>query len=137
MAAIRVCAKLDFINGEEFHRPIQRHRFHRAGEILRLGRDDFFLAGDQGNIAFALHRHHAIIIFTRQQPQRKADTARGMGEHPLNREVGLAGIGRAKNGANPGFEHAGVNVQERKRDAPWHDAARLSMVAATGRVARP
>jgi hypothetical protein len=60
-----------------------------------------------------------------------------MGEHPLNREVGLAGIGRAKNGANPGFEHAGVNVQERKGDAPWHDAARLSMVAAAGRVSDP
>jgi hypothetical protein len=37
-----------------------------------------------------------------------------MGEHPLNREVGLAGIGRAEDGANPGFEHAGVNVQEGK-----------------------
>ena len=137
MAAIRVCAKLNFINGEEFHGPIQRHRFHRAGEILRLWRHDFFLAGDQGDEALTLHRHHAIIIFTRQQPQRKADTARGMGEHPLNREVGLAGIGRAEDGANPGFEHAGVNVQERKCAVSLHGAARLSMVAAAGRVVSP
>jgi hypothetical protein len=55
-----------------------------------------------------------------------------MGEHPLNREVGLAGIGRAEDGANPGFEHAGVNVQKKnagfrgmtRRACPWwHHAA--------------
>ena len=35
-----------------------------------------------------------------QQPQREAHHPGGMAAHPLDRQVGLAGVGRAKHGAH-------------------------------------
>ena len=40
--------------------------------------------------------HHALIHPARQQPQREADHARRMGAHPLDGEIGLAGVGGAQ-----------------------------------------
>ena len=39
----------------------------------------------------------AIINFAREQPQRETDDAGGMREHPLDGEVGLAGVGGPEN----------------------------------------
>ena len=108
VAAIRIGAELDLVHRDEFRPPVERHRFHRAGEPLRLGRDDLFLSGDEGDMALPLHRDHAVVILARQQAQREADDARGMREHPRDGEVRLAGIRRAENGANPGGEHLAV-----------------------------
>ena len=41
---------------------------------------------------------HALIDLAREQAQRQADHPGGMGEHPLDGEMGLAGIGRAEHG---------------------------------------
>ena len=46
----------------------------------------------------ALHRDDPVVDLARQQPQRKADDARRMAAHPLDREVGLAGVGGPENG---------------------------------------
>ena len=35
-----------------------------------------------------------------QQPQRKADHARAVRQHPLDREMGLAGVGGAEHGGH-------------------------------------
>jgi hypothetical protein len=40
----------------------------------------------------ALNRHQPVIDFPRQQAQRKADHSARMGTHPLNSEMGLAGV---------------------------------------------
>ena len=45
---------------------------------------------------------HAVIDLARQQPQRQADHAGAMGQHALDGEMGLAGIGGAENGGQGG-----------------------------------
>ncbi len=70
MSAIEVARDLDFIDGQELHGTIKRHRLHRADEITRgLGRYLFF-AGDQRREPFALGRDDAVIHLPRQQPER-------------------------------------------------------------------
>ena len=73
-----------------------RHAFGGAEEIARLGRDDPLLAGQERDLLLALHRDDAVVDLAREQPQRKADDARGVAAHPLDRKIGLAGIGRAE-----------------------------------------
>ena len=51
------------------------------------------LAGDQGDRAGALELDDPVVVLARQQPQREADHARAVAEHPLDGEVGLAGVG--------------------------------------------
>ena len=70
-----------------------RHAFGGAQDVARVGRDDPFLAGQQRDLARALDRDDAVVDLARQQPQREADDARRMGAHPLDREMGLAGVG--------------------------------------------
>jgi hypothetical protein len=115
VAAFGVGAELDFVDGEEFHLAVERHRLDRADEILRIGGDDLFLAGDEGDARIAARLDNPVVDLARQQPQRQADHARGMGQHALDREMGLAGVGRAENGdqtrARRRVVH-GVNVED-------------------------
>ena len=71
-----------------------RHRFRGAQEIARLRRDDPLLAGQQRDLAFALDADDPVIDLARKQAQREADHARRMTAHPLDREMGLARVGR-------------------------------------------
>ena len=61
---------------------------------------DFFLTGDEGHSLGAHLGHHTIVNLARQQAQRQADDAAGIFQHPLNGEMGFAGIGGAKYGKN-------------------------------------
>ena len=101
MAAFGVGAKLDFIDGEKFDLAVERHRLDRADEIPRSARDDLFFAGDQRDLSRAPRLDHPIVNLARQQPQRQADHARGVSQHALDRQMGLAGIGRPQNGDEP------------------------------------
>ena len=89
---------------------VERHRLDRAGEPARVRRDDLLLAGDQRDVARALARHHAVVVLARQQAQREADDAGGMGQHPLDREMRLAGVRRAQDGLDAGGE-TGVGAE--------------------------
>ena len=100
MAALAVGTELDFIDGEEGDPPVQRHGFDRADEIARMRRDDLLLAGDQRHLPGAPDAGDAVVILPRQQAQGKADHAGGMPQHPLDGEVGLAGIGRPQHGGD-------------------------------------
>ena len=100
MAAIGIGAELDFIDRDEFDITVQRHGFHRAGEPAGVRRDDLLLAGDQRDLTGALARHHAVVILARQQAEREANDAGGMGEQPLHGQMRLARIGRSKHGAD-------------------------------------
>ena len=49
-----------------------------------------------------------VVDLAREQPQRQPDHAGGMRQHPLDGEMGLAGIGRAENGGDARPALAGV-----------------------------
>ena len=137
MAALGIGAELDLIDREELDRPVERHRFDRADEIGRVRRQDLFFAGDQRHRARAAQLDDPVVILPRQQPQREADHAALMIEHALDREMGLAGIGRpedrdeARSGAQHGHAakvrvetaaRARANWCENKRAAPPRDS---------------
>ena len=67
MAALLIGRHLDFVDGQERHRPLDRHGFDRADEIARPGRGDLLLAGDQRHLLDALDRHDAFVVLARQQ----------------------------------------------------------------------
>jgi len=106
VAAVGIGAKLDFVDGDELHRSIQRHGLDRAGEVAGVGRDDLFLAGDQRHLGGALAGHQAFVVLARQQAERKADDAAGMRQHAVDGQVGLAGVGGAEHRAHAGLVHA-------------------------------
>jgi hypothetical protein len=101
MATIRIGAELDLIDGDELRRMVKRHRLHRAGEPPRIWWDDLFLTGDQRDVAHTLLQHHPVVILAGQEAQREADDPGRMGKHPLDRQMRLAGIGRAEDGLDP------------------------------------
>ena len=98
VAALGIGAELDLVDRQEFDLAVERHRLDRADEILRMGGDDLLLAGDQRDAAGAARLDHAVVDLPRQEPQRQADHAGGVGQHALDREMGLAGVGRTENG---------------------------------------
>ncbi len=102
MAAVGIGGELDFVDGKEGDAAIKRHRFGGAKKIPGMRRDDFFFAGDEGYIAGAHEAHHPVVIFARQEPQRESDHPARMPKHPFDRKIGLAGIGGAKHGGEPG-----------------------------------
>ena len=67
------------------------------------GRDDLFLAGDQGDGAGALLGDHAVVVLAGEQAEREADDAGRMRQQPLDREMCLAGVG----GPEDGFDARG------------------------------
>ena len=102
MAAFTVAAELYLVHNQTINRPFQRHRFHRAAKIAGIGRDDFFLACDQRDLARAKAGNQLVIILARQQPQGKPRHARAIAQHPVHRIKGLAGIGRPQNAFDSG-----------------------------------
>ena len=113
MAALGVDAELGLVDRGErelvgkrtFGRTVvppgpHRHRFRRGQDVARVGRDDPFLAGQQRDLLLALQRNDPLVDLAREQAQREADDARGMGAHPFDGEIGLAGVGRAEDGPN-------------------------------------
>ena len=107
MAALGIDAELRLVdrgegevalNSSSYAVAADRHALGGAEEIARVGRDDPLLAGQQRDLLLALHRDDAVVDLAREQPQRKADDARGMTAHPLDREVGLARVGGPEDG---------------------------------------
>jgi len=76
------------------------HAFGGAQEISRVGRDYPLLAGQQCDLLFPFDRDDAVINFAGQQAERKADDARAVAAHPLDREVGFPRVGRSEDGPN-------------------------------------
>jgi len=97
MAALGISAKLRLVERDEAELAIERHRFSGAQEPARILRQDLLLAGNQRDRLGPLDPHHPVIDLARKQAQREADHARRMTAQPLDREVGLAGVGRTQN----------------------------------------
>ena len=100
MTALGVRTELNFINCQEINQPGHRHRFDGAEKIACGRWDNLFLTRDQRDVAWADKAYHTVIIFTRQQAQRKAHHAGPVTQHAFNREIGFPGIGRAQNSRN-------------------------------------
>ena len=63
-----------------------------------------------------------VVLCAGQEPQRKADDSGGMAAHPLDGEIGLAGVGGAENRPNRCLEARHYNLEcgsaRRKRKFP-------------------
>lgn len=93
VAAVAVGAELDLVDADEVHGVVPRHRLGGADPVARPVRLDLLLAGDEGDPLGTDPLDDAVIDLAGEQPQRQADHAGRVAEHPLDGEVGLAGIG--------------------------------------------
>jgi hypothetical protein len=100
MAAVKVGAQLDLVDRQKRDRDIHRHRLDRAHPVARAGWNDFFLTGHQRHRELTGARNDAVIHLACQQPQRQADHAGRVRQHPFDGVVGLAGVGGAENGGD-------------------------------------
>jgi hypothetical protein len=110
VAALRIGAQLDLVHRQEFHLQAQRHGLHGAHIIVRPGRDDLLLAGDEGHRPGAPQLDDPVVDFPGQQPQGQADHARGVAQHALHGKMRLAGVGRTQNRDQPGGGRAGGTI---------------------------
>ena len=106
VAALEIGRDLDFIDGEKRHVEIPRHRLDGGDPVARVLRLDLLLAGDQRDRLDARAIGDLVVDLARQQPQRQADHAGGMRQHPLDRQMGLAGVGRPEHGGDAGAGRA-------------------------------
>ena len=96
VAALAVAGELYLVDGDELDPAVERHRFDGADEVARIGRDPLLLARHQRDGALPLLSHDAVVDFAREESKREAHHAGAVGQHALDRQVGLARVGRAK-----------------------------------------
>src|SRR3954470_3140366 len=116
MTALRVGAQLSLVDRDESDVALHRHRFGGAQEPARVLRQDLLLAGDQGDPAGALELRDPIVDLAREQAQRKADHPGGVAAHPLDREMGLAGVGRAEDRLELGIHRPKIVARNAMRN---------------------
>ena len=125
VAALEVGAELDLVDGEEGDIEILRHRLDGRDPVARGRRLDLLLAGDQRDEGRADAIDDLVVDLARQKAQRQADHAGGMGEHPLDGEMRLAGIGGAEDRGDAGA--AGTRGPCRlRRETEGHYRSRLT-----------
>ena len=88
------------------HIEVARHGLDGRHPEARIGRLDLLLAGDQRDVLGADPLDDLVVDLARQQPQRQPDHAGRMRQHPLDGEMGLAGIGRTEHGGDAGAAQA-------------------------------
>ena len=96
VTALAIACELNLVNRDELDLPVQRHRFDGADEIARLLRNPPFLARHQGDRALALRLDHPVVDLAREEAEREAHHAGAVGQHALDRQMGLARVGRAE-----------------------------------------
>jgi hypothetical protein len=101
VAAFAIGGELGLVDTHEGQLVLHhRHRLGGAQQPARVLGLDALLAGDQRDAVGALDGDDPVIDLARQQAQREADRPARVRAKPLDREVGLAGVGRSKNSAN-------------------------------------
>jgi hypothetical protein len=110
MAALEIGAELHLVDGDEGDVDVARHRLDGRDPEARIGRLDLLLTGDEGDVLGADAIHALVVDLAREQPQGQPDHAGRMREHAFDREMGLAGIGRAEHRRNAGATGTGVPV---------------------------
>jgi hypothetical protein len=92
--ALEISRDLHLIDSEERHVEIPGHRLDGRDPVARRFRLDLLLARDQRDALGPGAIGDLVVDLAREQPQRQPDHPGGMGEHPLDGEMRLAGIGR-------------------------------------------
>ena len=131
MAAVEVGCELDLVDGDEGEVEVARHRLDRADPVAGLARLDLLLAGDQRDGVRADLLDDAIVDLAREQAQRQADHAGAVRQHALDREMRLAGVGRAQHERDPrsaiarrGGAGGGEGEVHRKGDEPSREGTK-------------
>ena len=99
--AFGIGAELDLVHREEIGAGPLRHRLDSADPVLRTGRHDPLLAGDERHHGRAAKRLDPVIDLARQKPERQPDHTGPVAQHPFDREMRLAGIRRAQDREDP------------------------------------
>ena len=103
MSPLGVGGELHFVNRHKIHLAADRHGLGGADEKPRIGRHNFFFAGNQCDICamgFAeMSRQHAVVNLAREQAQGQSDHAALIRQHALHGEMGFARVGWAQNNA--------------------------------------
>src|SRR5215831_14918033 len=102
MPALEVGPQLDLVDRNKSHIEVTRHGLDGRDPEARIRRLDLLFAGDQGNGVLAHPIGDLVVDLAGEQPQRQANNAGRMRQHALDREMGLAGIGRAEHGGHAG-----------------------------------
>ncbi len=113
VAALQIRAQLYLVDRHEGDIEVARHRLHGGDPEARIGRLDLLLAGHQRDRLRAGAFSHFIVDLARQEPQRQPDDPGGMGQHALDGEVRLAGIGRSENSGDTRTAGAGIASNRR------------------------
>ena len=118
MAPLGIGGHLNLVDGKKADRPLERHGFDRADEVLRGRRDDLFLARHQGDGPIAFLPADPIVVLTGEQAKGKSDHAPRMAHHALDGQVGLTGVCRTEHGgqAGAGSTDHQSNIVERPGD---------------------
>ena len=94
MPPLGVGAELDLVHGHEIDLARERHRLGGADEVSGPSGLNLFFARDQRDLVGAPQTADAVVDFAGEKAERQPDDPRGIGEHPLHRIMGLAGVGR-------------------------------------------
>jgi hypothetical protein len=114
-AALEIGAELRFVDGDEGDVDVARHRLDGRHPEARVRRLDLLFAGDERDVLGPDAVDALVVDLARQEPQRQPDHAGRMREHPLDREMGLAGVGRAKHRGDACAAGTGVPVARRRK----------------------
>ncbi len=102
VAAFQIGGDLDFIDRQKRDVEIPRHRLHGGDPEPRPQWLYLFFAGNERDRIGSGAIDDLVVDLARQKPQRQPDHAGRMREHPLDREMGLAGVGRPEHRGNAG-----------------------------------
>ncbi|MHC2159276.1 hypothetical protein ACVL5V_001697 [Bradyrhizobium ottawaense] len=106
VAAFEIAGDLDLVDGEEGDVEVARHRLDGRHPIARALRLDLLLAGDERDRLGSDPRGDLVVDLARQEAQRQPDHPGRVRQHPLDGEMGLAGVGRPEHRSDAGARHA-------------------------------
>ncbi len=118
VTALEIGAQLDFVDRDERHVEIARHRLDGRHPEPRIVRLDLLFAGDERDLIRTDPLDALVIDLAREQAQRQPDHPARMREHALDCEMRLAGVGRTEHRGDAGTARthvAGRMVRERYR----------------------
>ncbi len=114
VTALEIGGDLDLVDGEEGDVDVEWHGLDGRHPVARARRLDLLLAGDQGYRPHAGAGDELAIDLAGEEPQRQADQAGGMGQHPLDGERRLARVGGPEDCGDPSPAEGGGQWRKRQ-----------------------
>ncbi len=110
VAAFEIGAQLHFVDSDKGRVDVTRHCLDSGDPEAWIERLDLLLTGDERDVVRAHSLHTFVIDLACEQPQRQPDDPGRMRQHPLDREMGLAGVGRSEHRSDACAAGPGVAV---------------------------